>query len=127
MIKFLHFRYWLTGTIALSLIGRIGLIDMSYLILDSAMVFKKFQVNQWMSQERRTPLTTSYLSDLETAHLGPLLPDQPTDGIPFHAQLLLPLPVLEPFGDGPVQDQSRRLFLPVAPQLAGLCPHRTRL
>lgn len=34
----------MTGTIALSLIGRIGLIDMSYLILDSAMVFKKFQV-----------------------------------------------------------------------------------
>lgn len=40
-----NFRYWLTGTIALSLIGRIGLIDMSYLILDSAMVFKKFQVD----------------------------------------------------------------------------------
>lgn len=47
-------RYWLTGTIALSLIGRIGLIDMSYLILDSTMVFSKFQASPHDSVQLRS-------------------------------------------------------------------------
>lgn len=69
-------------------------------------------------------ISTFVVSDLATSDLGPVLPDQSADRIPLYAKLLLPVPILKPSGDGPVQDQPRGLFLPVAAQLVVLRPDR---
>lgn len=118
-------RYWLTATLALSLIARMGLIDAQYLVLFPTFVFKKFQVRGQAGMGLASVQfalfgheSLSLVTDMATGHIGALLSDKPANRVPFHAELLLPLPVLKPSRTGPIQAKSRRLFLLADVQLA---------
>lgn len=99
-------RYWLTATVAISLGAKIGLLPVSYLYLDSTLVFSKLQVSLPYTFFSSINLFKNLL-DMAFCNSSFLL----SHIISFSHELLFPIFVLHPTREGSLFSESRRLPL----------------
>lgn len=91
-------KYWLSLTVGISLLAKIGILPDFYLVLFWDFVWRKFQVNFQRLRVSNTILNQIFRLDMETNHSGVLLSAKSTDRVPFHAELFFPLQLLAAIG-----------------------------
>jgi hypothetical protein len=88
-------RYWLTATVGVSVLAKIGIIPPALLYLDSTLVFQKFQVSDGVVLSSVHQLLTLLVSVMETSDLRFLL----SNWISFPHELLFPIQLFVAIGE----------------------------
>lgn len=93
-------KYWLSLTVGISLLAKIGILPDFYLVLFWDFVWRKFQVKISLDIIYRTRFEVNYpfFLDMEANHSRILLSTESTDGVSFYAKLFFPLQLLTTTG-----------------------------